>query len=281
MLYLILAVLASSAVAVIMRLGEKHVKNNFAMFAANYIVCSTIAFLFMKDKNIFVSREGLPFTLILGLISGCLYLISFVLMKLNISKNGVMLSTVFMKLGVLVPTVMAVAVFHEAPSVFQIIGVLLAVAAIIIINVSPSEKNAGTGKTAVFLILLLIVSGFTESMANIYDKTGSKDLKDYYLFVNFVTAFLAAAVMTAVKHKPISWKDLLFGVIIGIPNYFASRFLLLSLGSVPAVVVYPIYNIGAIVLVGAAGLLLFKEKLSARKYIGFGLIAAALVLLNL
>ncbi|MBO4385369.1 MAG: DMT family transporter [Clostridia bacterium] len=281
MLYLILAVLASSAVAVIMRFGEKHIKNNFAMFAANYIVCSAIAFLFMKDKNVFVYREGLPFTLVLGLISGCLYLTCFVLMKLNISKNGVMLATVFMKLGVLVPTGMAVAVFHETPSVFQIVGVVLAVAAIIIINVSPQEKDKGTKKTAVFLLLLLIVSGFTESMANIYDKTGSPALKDDFLFFNFVTAFLAAAIITAVKHRPISWKDVAFGVMIGVPNYFASRFLLLSLGSVPAVVVYPIYNIGAIVLVGAAGLLLFREKLSARKYIGFGLIAAALVLLNL
>lgn len=281
MLYLILSVLASSAVAIIMRFGEKHIKNNFAMFAANYIVCSTIAFLFMKDKNIFVYREGLPFTLMLGLISGCLYLTCFVLMKLNISKNGVTLATVFMKLGVLVPTVMAVAVFHETPSVFQIVGVVLAVAAIIIINLSPSEKGTGSKKTFVFLLLLLIVSGFTESMANIYDKAGSPDLKDNFLFFNFVTAFLAAVIVTAIKHKPVSWKDLVFGVMIGVPNYFASRFLLLSLGSIPAVVVYPIYNIGAIVLVGIAGLLLFKEKLSARKYVGFGLIAAALVLLNL
>ena len=76
-------------------------------------------------------------------------------------------------------------------------------------------------------------------------------------------------------------KDVLFGVLIGVPNYFCTRFLLLSLGQLPAVVVYPIYNVGAIILIGLAGIFLFKEKLGARKAIGYGLIIAALVLLNI
>lgn len=281
MLYLILAVVSSSAVAIIMRFGEKYIRNNFAMFAANYLVCSTIGFMFLKDKNIFVMREGLPFTLILALISGCLYLTNFVFLKLNIEKNGVMLSSVFMKLGVLVPILMAITVFGETPKVIQLVGFALAIAAIIIINLEPKGDKQGNKKTAVFLLLLLLISGFTGSMANIFDKVGRAELKDSFLFFNFFTAMLLAVVITAVRKKPISWKDLVFGAAIGVPNYFASRFLLLSLGSLPAVVVYPIYNIGAIVLIGAAGLFLFRERLNLRKYIGFGIIAVSLVLLNL
>lgn len=280
MIYLILAVLASSLVAIIMRLGEKHIKNNYAMFMANYFVCSLTAFLFIKDKaGLFVMSGGMPFALILGLISGCLYLTSLTLMKLNIEKNGVMLETVFMKLGVLIPVLMAIIVFRETPTVMRIIGFVLAVAAIIVINAGPKEEKGG--KTALLLILLLIVSGFTESMANIFDKAGDPALKDDFLFFNFFTAMLLAGAVTAIKHKPVSWKDLVFGVLVGVPNYFASRFLLLSLGSLPAVAVYPVYNVGAIVIVGLAGIFLFKEKMNAKKYVGFGMIAAALVLLNL
>ena len=280
MLYLILSVLASSATAILMRLGEKHIKNNYAMFMANYTVCSLIAFLFIEDKNILAMREGLPFALILGLVSGCLYLGSFVLMKFNIERNGVMLTSVFMKLGVLVPAIMAVAVFGETPSVTQIIGFVLAVSAIVLIYAGPKDER-GSGRTAIFLLVLLLVSGLTESMANVYDKRGAASLKDSFLFFNFFTALLLAGAITAIKHRPIHWKDVLFGVLIGIPNYFSSRFLLLALGEMPAVAVYPVYNIGAIVLIGLAGLLLFKERLGARKYVGFGIIAAALVLLNL
>lgn len=279
MLYLILSVIASSATAIIMRLGEGRIKNNYAMFAANYFVCSLTAFLFIEDKNIFVMREGLPFTIVLGLISGCLYLSCFTLMKLNITKNGVMLSSVFMKLGVLVPAVMAVAVFGEKPGPTQIVGFAVALAAIILIYAGPKEK--GSKGAAVLLLVLLVVSGFTESMANIYDKAGTASLKDNFLFFNFFTAMCLALIVTAILHKPVSRWDVIFGVMIGVPNYFASRCLIMALGTIPAVVVYPIYNVGAIVLIGLAGLFLFKERLNARKYVGFGLIAAALVLLNL
>lgn len=282
MVYLILAVLASSAVAIIMRLGEKHVKNSFAMFMANYIVCSLIAFLLVEDKALFAPREGLSFVLLLGLGSGCLYLTSLALMKLNISRSGVMLTSVFMKLGVLVPAMIAIVFFRESPTALQIIGFVLAVAAILLIYLEPKgEGKAASGKASVFLLILLFVGGLTESMANIFDKLGSPALKDHFLLFNFFTAFLLSLGVTLIRRQKVSWKDIAFGAAIGVPNYFATRFLLLSLGSIPAVVVYPIYNVGAIVLISLAGLLLFKEKLSARKLMGMVIIIAALVLLNL
>ena len=282
MLYLVIAVLVSSLVAVLMRLSEKHVTNNFAMFAANYFVCSLIAFLFIQNKNIFAPHEGLTFTLLLGLFSGCLYLTCFVLMKQNIHLNGVMLSSVFMKLGVIVPVLMAIIFFRETPTALKIVGFCIAVFAIMLIYLEPSKGGGKRGFSAasLLLLLLLLVSGLTESMANIYDKLGNAELKDNFLFINFAAAFLLSASITAIGHKKITWKDIAFGVMIGIPNYFCSRFLLLSLGSLPAFVVYPIYNVGAIVLIGLAGIFLFKERLSLRKGIGFALIILALVLLN-
>lgn len=282
MVYLILAVLASSAVAIIMRLSEKHAKNSFAMFMANYAVCSMIAFALAKDKAIFAPKEGLSFALLLGLGSGCLYLTSLALMKINISRSGVMLTFVFMKLGVLVPAIMAVAIFRESPSALQILGFVLAIAAIIIIYMEPkSERTGSAGKASILLLVLLVVGGLTESMANIFDKLGSPALKDHFLLFNFFTAFLLSLIVTVFRRERISWKDLAFGAAIGVPNYFATRFLLLSLGSIPAVVVYPIYNVGAIVLISLVGILLFRERLNTRKAIGIAVMIAALILLNL
>lgn len=283
MLYLILAVLASSLVAIIMRFSEGRASNSFALFAANYFVCALEAFLFTEDKNIFAPREGLPFALCLGLISGCLYLTCFVLLRYNIGKNGVMLSSVFMKLGVIVPVLIAVLFFGEVPTGFKLAGFVLAAAAVIVIYAEPSDGalHKGFSKTSLLLLLLLLVSGFTESMANLYDKLGAAALKDNFLFFNFATAFLLSLSITVFKRKRVRPADVLFGVAIGIPNYFCSRFLLLSLGELPSFVVYPVYNVGAIVLIGIFGLILFKEKLSARKAIGFGMIVIALALLNI
>ena len=290
MLYLALAVLASSAVAIIMRLAEPHVKNNFAMFMANYFVCSSIALAYTGSSGALRIQEGTTFALLLGLVSGGLYLLNFVLLKLSIGRSGVTLASVFMKLGVIVPALIAVIAFGEEPTVPQMLGFALAVAAILIIYIEPGKEKSDIGSDtsgsaaaggSLLLLVLLIVSGVTNSMTNIYDKVGEAAVKDQFLFFNFFTAFLLSGAITLIKHERVSWKDILFGVLIGIPNYHASRFLLLALGSVPAVVSYPVYNVGAIVLISIAGVLLFKEKLGRRKLIGIAMIVAALVLLNL
>ena len=69
--------------------------------------------------------------------------------------------------------------------------------------------------------------------------------------------------------------------MIGVPNYYCSRFLLKALLKMPAVVAYPTSSVGGIVLVSLAGLFLFKERLSKRQWTAIGLILIALVLLNI
>ena len=65
------------------------------------------------------------------------------------------------------------------------------------------------------------------------------------------------------------------------PNFMSSRFLLMALESMPAVIVYPSYSVGAILTVTIAGVSVFGEKLGKRQWLAMVLILAALVMLNL
>jgi multidrug transporter EmrE-like cation transporter len=82
------------------------------------------------------------------------------------------------------------------------------------------------------------------------------------------------------KKERLGGKDLVFGLMVGIPNYFSSRFLLKALGYLPAIIVYPTYSVATISVVTLAGLVFFKEKLGRRQMAAIGIILAALVLLN-
>ena len=73
---------------------------------------------------------------------------------------------------------------------------------------------------------------------------------------------------------------LIFGILLGVPNYFSAKFLLKSLESVPAVIAFPTFSVGAIVIITFTGVLVFKEKLSRKQVIGTAGILLALVLLN-
>ena len=277
MVYLILAIVSSALVSLTMRASEKKVKNNISMLAANYLMCLLLGGLYTGEAGLFPAAEGLNAALLLGAISGVFYLASFMLLQWNIRVNGVVLPATFMKLGVLVPTLLAVVVFHETPRVTQVIGFALAIAAIVLIR---AEKGRGKAKNAWGLLVLLVMGGLTDALSKIYEVYGAAALNGQYLFYTFVAAFVLCVALAAVKKQTITWTEAGLGLLLGLPNYFSARFLLLSLSSVPAVAAFPTYSVATIVLVTLSGMVFFAERLSRRQMLALGVILCALVLLN-
>ncbi len=283
MIYLILAIASSACVSIFMRLSENYIKNEMAMFMANYGICVVLSWAFMSEPMAQVLSKGPVAILTVGIITGVLYLGSFMLLKYNMKHNGIVLSSTFMKLGVLIPTLMAVVVFGEKPGVLQVAGIVLAITAIVVIQFEKEAVKEGNKK--VWLLMILIGSGLADAMANVYEQMGQPEGKDGYLLVTFGTALALAsssAVYGTVTGKAhIRKADLLFGMLIGVPNYFSARFLLLALGSVDAVIAYPVYSVATLITITVAGLLCFHEKLSKKKAVALVMIVAALCLLNL
>ena len=111
MLYLILACCSSALISIIMRSGEDRIQNNISTLAVNYLICLLLSFVYsIGSGSITVPADSSRIVIILGLISGLFYVGSFILYQFNIYRNGVLMSSAFMKLGVLVPTTIAVAV---------------------------------------------------------------------------------------------------------------------------------------------------------------------------
>ena len=278
MVYLILAMASSMGVSVIMRLSERHVKNDVSMLALNYLMCALLARAYMGPISAVSGVAGGGFALGLGTVNGALYLGSFLLLQWNIRENGVVLPATFMKLGVLVPTVMSIVVFHEIPSLFQATDFLAAIVAIVMIRF---ERGAGKVKSALGLVLLLLGGGATDATSKIYEELGEPALKNGFLLCTFVVALALCVILCMVRRQGLAPADAAFGLLIGIPNYFSARFLLLALSGVPAVVAYPMYSTGTIALVTLIGVACFGERLSRRQTAAMGIILAALAMLNL
>ena len=138
MLDLILAMLCSTLVSVVMRVGSGSAEPRKPMLAANYLVCFAVSLLFLKPG---AGRDGLGFAAGLGLIGGVLYLSAFLLFQRSIHDNGVTLSSVFMKLGVVVPTVLGFTLFRERVSFMRVAGIALTAAAIVILSGRPSLQH--------------------------------------------------------------------------------------------------------------------------------------------
>ncbi len=279
MLNLLLAILSSALVSITMRLSESKVKNNIGMLAMNYLMCLGLAWGYTGFANPFPGEEGLGFTLTVGSINGFLYLAGFALFQVNIRKNGVVLSSTFMKLGLLVSMLVSMAVFGERPEIWQWLGFLLAVAAIVLINYQPGEKKANSKWG---LLLILLAGGTADAMSKVFEELGNPVLSDHFLLYTFAMALVFCVGLNFVSKKGmVGKKELLYGMLIGVPNFFSAKFLLGALQDLSAVIVYPACNVATILVVTMAGVLLFKERLEKRQWIALTMILVALVLLNL
>ena len=277
MLYLILAIASSTLVSLAMRISEKHIKNQISMLAVNYVACMLLAGLYTGFQNLFAVDKGMAVAVGLGVIGGFLYLGSFMLLQWNISKNGVVLPTTFMKLGVLVPAVLSITFFGEIPKLTQLCGLAAAIAAILLIHF---EKGRTKAEHKGGLIALLLVGGGTDAMSKIYEQFGERSYEDQFLLFIFIVALLLCTGLALYKKQRLGRAEVLFGLLIGIPNYYSARFLLLALSDIPAVVAYPTYSVGTIVVIILAGFLLFHEKLSHKQKAAMAMIFVSLVLLN-
>ena len=277
MLNLLLAILSSALVSITMRISEPKVKNNISMLMVNYIMCAALAWCYAGIS--LPEASGFPFMLGTSLVNGVLYLAGFVLLQHNIRVNGVVLSSTFIKLGLLVSMVVSVAFFGERPGALQWLGFALAVAAIVLMNFRPGEGKAGN---ALGLVLLLLAGGGGDAMSKVFEELGNPALSDHFLLGTFLTAFVicAALLVLGKAGKPGRW-EFAFGALVGIPNFFSAKFLLAALEDLAAVIVYPVYSVATILTVTLAGVLRFREKLEKRQWMALVIILLALVLLNI
>ncbi len=278
MLYLILAIVSSAMIAIVMRLSEGRVKGRLTMLAVNYLTCLLLAGCYTGLEDLFPAGSDLSGTLGMGAVNGFLYLMGFVLLQVNIRKNGVVLSSTFMKLGLLVPMVVSVLFFGEMPGGLQIVGFLLAVTAIVLVN-AGKEESTTTFKLG--LILLLLAGGGGDAMAKIFEELGNGALSEQYLFYSFLMALVLCALLAVWKKEALGGKELLYGFLIGIPNYYSARFLLRAVERLDGVLVYPTYSVATILVVTLAGVCFFRERLAKRQWLVLGIILIALALLNL
>lgn len=273
MIYLLLAICSSAMISIIMRLSTHRVQNNAAMLLINYLTCLVIAAVYTGGS--LFPRTSLGQTLLMGGVHGSLYLVSFLLFQYNVAKSGVVLSSLFQRLGLLVPLAVSMVLFSEMPTAVQVAGFVLAIGAIVVMN------SGRAGKVAPTLLLLLLGSGTADAMSKVFQQLGDSAMADQFLFYTFGAAMVLCLILVLMKKQRVGKSELLFGLLIGIPNFFSAKFLLGALNQLPGIIVYPTFSVATILVVMLAGWLLFKERLNRRQAVAAGVILVALVLLNL
>lgn len=261
-----------------MRLSEGKVRSHFSMLATNYLVCGILGALYADFSLLATQGGGVSITVGLAVLNGVILLAGLILLQSSTRKHGVVLSSLFMKLGLLVPFLVSILFFHELPTWLQIAGFCVAAGAIVLFNL---KKDREENRFGVGLILLLLLNGGADTMVKIFEALGPAALSDHFLCLSFSTAFVLCAGLVIIQKEAMDAKAVLYGAMIGVANFFSSKFLLGALTQLAAVVVFPTYSVATMLVVTLSGVVFFKERLNKQQWIAFAFVIAALIMLNI
>lgn len=287
MIYLILATCSSAVLAIVLKIFKDSKGNRYGIILGNYLVCTLISWLRLPDRSMVLG--GSPVTVLCGIVSGALYVAGLVTMQTSTRLNGATLTAVFSKMGLVVSLAVSILAFGERPGPLQMVGVVLVLAALVLINSSgdESEEEAShSGKVYIVpLLLTMLACGASSAMAKVFEQLGERSQDQLYFLYLFVTAVVLTAGLLVYEGKktgkPLLPEEVAAGIAVGIPNYFASFLLLPALVALPAIIVYPVNSTGAILIVMAVDSLVFHQEHTKRQKLGILLVLAAMVLLNL
>lgn len=276
--YLLLAIFCSAMISIGMRLSDGKVSGKFSMLAANYLICGILGALYADFSLLATQTDGIGFTVGLAAANGTMLLGGLILLQISTRNNGVVLSSLFMKLGLLVPFVASILFFHEMPTWLQVAGFCLAIAAIVVFNL---KKDGAGNRFGMGLILLLLLNGGVDTAIKTFEALGPAALSDHFLCLSFSVAFVLCAGLVIFKKERPDGKALLYGGLIGVANFFSSKFVLAALTQIPAVVLFPTYSVATMLVVTLSGVIFFRERLGKQQWVAFAGVIAALVLLNI
>ena len=286
MLDLALSVLCSSLIFVIFKLFDILKVQTLYAIITNYIVACTTGLLFY-DGVINVTQVYQTNWFWGTLALGVLFIIVFNIMAKTSQKVGVSVASVATKMSLVIPVLVGILLYQESLSVLKVAGIILALAAVYFASVKEGALKFSK-KTLVLPILVFVGSGIIDASINYFRATKLTSV-EFPLFS--ATVFAAAAftgllfiLLKAIKQPlKVNFKNILAGIVLGIPNYFSIFFLLRALQNdlLNSASVFTINNVAIVMFSTLLGILLFKEKLIPKNWAGIVLAVISILLVAL
>jgi drug/metabolite transporter (DMT)-like permease len=298
MLFLSLSIVLSVLLLLNFRLFPRYDVNTFQAIVFNYPVCFLTGLLLLPAGQSFTIDFSQTWTwLALGLGVG--FILTFMLSGASTQRMGITVTSLANNLSLVIPVCFSLFIFQTGGKPFDGLNYLGLVLAVVAVGLSTYKKepqtdmttpNSGRPQGTAFLLPVgvFLFYGATNTMINYmnlhYIPSADKTIQVTLTMV--LGAVVAGVLMLAVRmvqgKEVIQAKSLLGAITLGIPNFLSFYTLLLALSAFGSngAFVYPLYNIGVILLAALIAALFFKEQRSTTNKIGLALAVVAIGLIS-
>ena len=274
MIYLLLSILSSSVIFVIFKLFQRYEVNTLQAIIFNYFFACLVGFfgfIGLTDISLVPTKLWFPGTMILG----ALFISVFYLAALTTQRSGLSVVSVATKMSVAIPVFFGIILYNESTGIIKIIGIFLALVAVYLTSIKSKAGIKIKKKNLIFPLLVFVGSGIIDTLIK-YLETTYVAIDEVALFSTTIFA-LAGTIgisiligQAALGKLRLTGKNILGGIILGVPNYFSIYFLVLALRSegFESSVVFTINNVAIVLFSTLLGILFFKEHLIPKNWIG-------------
>ncbi len=271
------------------RINDKYENNMFSYQFYNCLVSfSAFVTLIIISDNLSVSL----FTILLALSFGIITLLQQITNLMALNKGPFSYTTVIISLSTLIPTVSGKIFWNENIEFIQYSGIILLVVCFVLsVDFGNNDKKAGI-RWLIYSFAAFVCTGLIGVMQKVHQSSQYKNELDGFLVIAFAFSFLCSGIYSLVLLKqrssvqkikkpvialvPIALM-LLSGIFVALNN----KLNLYLSGVLDSAVFFPVVNGGGLILTSVSAVLLFKEKLSVKQWIGLSIgIISVLMICN-
>lgn len=286
MLYLILSVVFSVLLLVNFRAHARFQVDTRIAILLNYPVCFLTAY-FHQPSAIPFHWPSTTDTFLL-MFMGVGFVITFLLSGFSTQKNGMAPTSLANNISLVIPVLINLFILKTGGELTALVALGLVLSFAAIYFCSPQLSSTEGVKPVVGLLIAVFVAyGLTNTLFSYLNSTLT-------YFVGGTLPFIMMLLIGSMASSAIVliWKSLngtlhwnrnsvLASIPLGLPNFFSFYFLLKALDAYQnnAAVVLTVYNLSVILLSALTAYLFFKERLTAKQWIGILLGCLGIVLL--
>ena len=279
MIELLITIVTFSSMVLLFKYFEIIKINNLQAITANYFTAGILSLLNLSfnirlsECIILMSPLFFGFSLIIGL----LFVITFNFYAKASQNIGITPSTIANKMSMIIPIIVGFIFLNEEFTINKFIGISLALIAIYLSSLRNGKIEINKNHL-ILLTLLFVGQGTADALLNwsqkflINHENMNLFFGSIFLFAGFFGLFFVLFKMKNNKMK-IKFQNISWGIVLGISNYITLLYFIKSLKSERFLSseIFPIINIGVIVVCTTFSIILFKERVTIYNWLGLGL----------
>lgn len=271
---LLLSILSATMIFVVFKLFSRFGINTPQAIVFNYVMACCCGIVFQPTAiqySLVLQQAWFPFAMGLGV----LFITVFNLMAVTTQRSGLSVVSVATKMSVVIPIVFGLVYYRESLGVFKGAGIILALIAVYLASSKSAEGLKIKPPNLILPLLVFLGSGVIDTTIKYLESEyiGKDDIPIFSAAIYGTAAIIGFAVFgfQALRGSfKVEFKNVLGGFVLGIPNYFSVYFLVRALRSdiLESSGIFTVNNVAIVMCSTLLGILLFKEKLSAKNWLG-------------